>query len=208
MNNRPILYSFRRCPFAIRARFALVYSEIPLEHREVKLNNLPEAMLIISPKATVPVLQLSDGSVLEESLEIIDWSLSIRDPHGWLDYNDQALVRENDESFKPLLDKYKYADRYPELPQSEHLSNCLPFLTKLEHLLQNSTYLSGDRQGRTDVAIMPFIRQFAGVEPGWFSQGEFSSTRHWLNSLVESELFKKVMQKHPVWQPGDEPVYF
>ena len=207
MNNRPILYSFRRCPFAIRARLALVYSEISLEHREVKLNNLPGAMLAISPKATVPVLQLSDGSVLEESLDIIDWSLSIKDPHSWLDHNDQTLIEENDAFFKPRLDKYKYADRHPELSQSEHLSSCLPFLSKLEYLLQNSTYLGGDRQGRTDIAIVPFIRQFAGVEPEWFSLSEFSSTRRWLKIQVESDLFKKVMQKHPVWQPGERPVY-
>lgn len=208
MKNNPILYSFRRCPFAIRARLSLAYSEIRLELREVKLNNLPEAMLEISPKATVPVLQLTDGTVLEESLDIIDWSLSIRDPDNWLDRNDQTLIQENDESFKSLLDKYKYADRHPELSQSEHLANCLPFLAKLEKLLRNATFLSGDRQGKTDIAIMPFIRQFAGVEPEWFSNNEFSSTRRWLNALLESELFKNVMQKHPVWQPGDRPVYF
>lgn len=207
MTNRPILYSFRRCPFAIRARLALAYSEIALEHREVKLNDLPEAMLLISPKATVPVLELDDGTVLEESLDIIDWSLSINDPHGWLDRCNPTLIRENDERFKPLLDKYKYADRHPELSQSKHLSNCLPFIAKLEDLLAEATYLSGDRPGKTDIAIMPFVRQFAGVEPGWFANSEFSSTRHWLNSLIESELFNNIMQKYPVWQTGDKPVY-
>lgn len=208
MKDDSILYSFRRCPFAIRARLALIYSGVKFELREVKLNDLPEAMLEISPKATVPVLQLSDGTVLEESLDIFDWSLSLNDPHNWLDRNDKNLIRKNDEVFKPLLDKYKYADRHPELSQPEHLSNCLPFLNKLEHLLQSSAYLSGERQGRTDITIMPFIRQFAAVDPDWFLQSEFDSTRRWLNTLMDSALFKKVMQKHPVWQPGDEPLYY
>ena len=202
-----ILYSFRRCPFAIRARLALVYSGVKFELREVKLNDLPEAMLRISPKATVPVLQLSDGTVLEESLGIIEWSLSLNDPDNWLDRNNQTLIYENDEYFKPLLDNYKYADRHLQLSQIEHRANCLPYLNELDQILQTSTCLSGDELGKTDIAIMPFIRQFAGVEPDWFAQCQLGATRNWLNNLIDSALFKRVMAKHPVWQPGDKAVY-
>ena len=206
MKSYPVLYSFRRCPYAIRARMALVYSGIEIELREVKLNDLSPSMLALSPKGTVPVLHLVEGKVLEESLDIIDWALAQADPGNWLRSSD-GLIIENDGSFKLLLDRYKYADRYPEKSQLEHRELALSFLQQLDLQLQNSAYLYDDKLSKVDIAIMPFIRQFAGVEPAWFANCEFSALRRWLQVMLASELFQKVMPKRAVWNPGDETVY-
>lgn len=208
MKNTPILYSFRRCPYAIRARMALAYSGIQVELREVKLSQVPAEMLAVSPKATVPVLQFEDGSVLDESLDIMVWALSCADMENWLDFNDESLIRENDESFKPLLDKYKYADRFPEKNQQQHREAAAPFLGKLDDRLRQQPYLGGQQSGLVDIAIMPFIRQFSGVEPAWFQQCEWKALRDWLNTLLASELFQRVMVKYPVWQTGEGRIYF
>ena len=192
----------------MRARMALTYSKIEVELREVKLNDLPSDMLRLSPKATVPVMHLPDGSVLEESLDVIDWALSVRDHEDWRGADDEDLVRENDDVFKPLLDRYKYADRFPQKTQFEHRRAALFFLDKLEARLKNYTYLTGKRLGRVDVAIMPFIRQFAAVEPGWFEQCEYAAVRYWLQGMLDSALFQNVMKKYPLWKHGNEPVYF
>ena len=165
--NPPCLYSFRRCPYAMRARMALAYSAIRVELREIKLSNMPQELLRISPKATVPVLHLPDGTILEQSLDIMHWALSISDPEQWLvdDSESNELIRQNDEGFKPLLDAYKYAERFPQISQLEHRNNAEYFLHLLEHRLVDHPCLMGDRLTISDVAIMPFIRQFAGVEP-------------------------------------------
>lgn len=187
---------------------ALFYAGIRVELREVKLSDIPVEMLELSAKATVPVLQLENGAVLEESLDIIDWALSIGDPKKyWSQANDDSLIRENDESFKPLLDQYKYADRFPEKSQLEHRKATLVFLDRLDNRLRRSAYLVGNRQGRVDIAIMPFIRQFAGVEPDWFGQCEFAALRCWLQGQLNSNLFQQVMQKYPAWHVGKNPVY-
>ena len=208
MTDHPLLYSFRRCPFAIRARLALAYSDIRVELREVKLSDKPADMLAISPKATVPVLQLIDGRILEESLDIIDWALSISDPDGWLVEDKDGLIKKNDCLFKPLLDRYKYADRHPQMSQRQHREAALCFISLLDNRLKDGNYLLGSRLSVVDIAIMPFVRQFAGVEPDWFAQSEFIALRHWLEKLVESPLFKKVMNKYRFWQAGDASVYF
>ncbi len=206
----PCLYSFRRCPYAIRARMALAYSEIRVELREVKLSKIPQALLHISPKATVPVLQLPDGTVIEQSLDIMHWALSISDPQQWLveDSVSQKLIHHNDEDFKALLDAYKYADRFPRKSQLEHRISAEYFLRLLEHRLLDHPFLSGDRMTITDIAIMPFIRQFAGVEPRWFEHCEYNAVRSWYKQQIESELFKSVMAKYAFWQPGADQVYF
>lgn len=207
MTQYPILYSFRRCPYAIRARLALANSDIKVELREVKLSDKPAEFLALSSKATVPVLQLSDGRILEESLDIIEWALSNADRDGWLVEDKDALIKENDDVFKPLLDQYKYADRYPQLSQQEYRAAALPFLILLDSKLQDCDYLTGSRLSCVDISIMPFIRQFAGVEPDWFVQSEFVALRHWLQRLVTSPLFKKVMSKYSFWKAGDASVY-
>ena len=208
--NLPCLYSFRRCPYAMRARMALAYSAVRVELREIKLNDMPQELLLISPKSTVPVLHLPDGTILEQSLDIMHWALSISDPQHWLldDSRSAELIRQNDEVFKALLDAYKYADRFPQLSQLEHRNNAEFFLHLLENKLVGHPYLLGDRLTITDVAIMPFIRQFAGVEPQWFEQCRYTAVRRWLSLQIESNLFKTVMVKNAFWHPGDKTVYF
>ncbi|MDH5356250.1 MAG: glutathione S-transferase [Gammaproteobacteria bacterium] len=208
MTSLPILYSFRRCPYAIRARMALAYSGIRVELREVKLSHKPDELLKISRKATVPVLVLDNGDVLEESIDIMRWALSVNDPEHWLVEDREGLIRENDEVFKPLLDRYKYADRFPELTADEHRQAALPLLRRLNRILAGDKFLSGEKLSLVDVAIMPFVRQFVGVEPRWFEQSEFEFLRHWLRSILASELFGRVMLKVDFWKTGDEVVYF
>ncbi len=189
---------------------ALAYSAISVELREIRLSNIPQELLRISPKATVPVLHFPDGTLFEQSLDIMHWALSVSDRQQWLcdDSESQQLIRQNDEDFKPLLDNYKYADRFPQLSQLEHRNNAEYFLRRLEHRLVEHAYLIADRQTIADIAIMPFIRQFAGVEPRWFEHCEYAGVRRWLNQQIESDLFKAVMRKYDFWQAGDDAVYF
>ena len=206
----PCLYSFRRCPYAMRARMALVYSAIRVELREVKLSAMPAELLNMSPKATVPVMRINDGTVFAESLDIMHWALSISDPQQWLmeDVESQELIRQNDVEFKPLLDNYKYADRFLQKSQLEHRIQAEKFLASLESRLVENIWLFDNRLTISDVAIMPFIRQFAGVDPQWFAQCKYTGVRRWLNQQIESELFQSVMHKYAFWQSGDEPVFF
>jgi len=205
----PILYSFRRCPFAIRARMALVCAGIEVELREVKLGDFPQDMLRLAPKATVPVLVLVGGGVIDESLEVMRWALAQADPQQWLSLDAAAwqLIRRCDEDFKPLLDRYKYADRYPGCSQLEQRTRAESFVRELDRLLGQQQFLSGDRCRLVDVAIFPFVRQFAGVDAPWFERCEYAALRSWLNALLGSELFRRVMNRHSFWQPGDAGVY-
>jgi glutathione S-transferase len=189
---------------------ALASSGIEVELREVKLSDMPDSMLLLSPKATVPVLVLGDGKVIDESLDVMVWSLSRADPEHWLDIDaaSNRLILRFDEEFKPLLDCYKYADRNPHLSQLEHRNRAEVFLLELNQLLSLNVYLSDDQCRLTDVAIFPFIRQFAGVDAAWFERSEYSFVRNWLNSILCSPLFQNVMQKYPVWRPGNQDVYF
>jgi glutathione S-transferase len=209
VNATPILYSFRRCPFAIRARMALVYAGIRVELREVKLSSMPESMLRLSPKATVPVLVLARGRVIDESLDVMLWSLSQADPGQWLKIaaTSRQLIRRCDEDFKPLLDCYKYADRHPRFSQAEHRVRAEFFLQELDQLLSSHAFITDSQCRLADVAIFPFMRQFAGVDSPWFEHCEYAALRGWLNTMLDSDLFKRVMHKHPFWQPGDVTVY-
>jgi len=188
---------------------ALLYSGIRVELREVKLSDMPDSMLQLSPKGTVPVLALSNGQVLDESLDVMLWSLSRSDPEHWLDIDERSkqLIRRFDEKFKPLLDCYKYADRHPERSQLEHRIRAETFLGELDQLLSLHPYLSGSQWRLTDVAIFPFIRQFAGVDSPWFEHCEYASVRNWLSKMLGSDLFQGVMEKNPFWQPGDDAIY-
>jgi len=187
---------------------ALAYSGARVELREVKLGDKPAEFVALSTKATVPVLQLNDGRVLDESLDIIDWALSANDPDGWLVEDKDGLIKENDCLFKPLLDRYKYADRHPQMSQWEHREAALYFLSLLNSKLKNGNYLACSRLSMVDIALMPFIRQFAGVEPDWFENSEFAALSLWLQNLTASTLFKRVMSKYAYWQAGDAVVYF
>jgi glutathione S-transferase len=196
----PILYSFRRCPYAIRARLALYTAKIPHEHREIRLKDKPLEMLAISPKGTVPVLQLEGGTILEESLDIMDWAF--QSPS--LSLEDQQLVTENDTFFKYALDRYKYPGRYCEEPGISYRNQCEIFLSKLENRL--NPFLAGNTVSLIDMAIFPFIRQFAMVDPEWFKAQPYPRLKTWLDFFVTSPLFQQVMQDHPVWTSGNQPV--
>ncbi|NIJ17693.1 glutathione S-transferase [Sphingobium vermicomposti] len=201
-----ILYSFRRCPYAMRARMALIASGQPVELREVVLRDKPPAMLSLSPKGTVPVLALPDGAVIDESLDIMRWALRLRDPEGWLDGDDAALIATNDGPFKQHLDRYKYATRYGSDPLV-HRAGAMEVLGELEARLVASDYLCGAHRTLADIAIFPFVRQFAGTEPAWFEAQPLPRVQAWLRALVASELFARAMVRKPAWQPGDAAVF-
>jgi glutathione S-transferase len=200
-----VLYSFRRCPYAIRARIALHIAGVAVEIREVALRDKPPSLRALSPKATLPVLQLPDGSVLDESLDILLWALQQHDPLAWLATLQDDRVRQwvwrNDENFKPLLDRYKYASRHPEMSQLQHRERALQaFVGPLEACLAAQPFVCGAQPGWADVAVFPFVRQFAMVEPAWFAQvAALAAVRRWLNFWCGSAWFLAVMGKRPVW---------
>ena len=198
-----VLYSFRRCPYAMRARMALKVSGAEYEHREVVLRDKPAAMLEASPKGTVPVLVLPDGSVIEESLEVMFWALAQDDPERWLDRKDDDLVAANDGPFKHSLDRYKYHTRYEDVDPEAHREQCIAHLARLEERLADQPFLSGQARGFTDIAIFPFVRQFANHDAGRFEAENLPSTRAWLYGLTGSELFAAIMAKFPKWEPAE-----
>ncbi len=198
---KPLLFSFRRCPFAIRARLAIKVSGIAVDTHEVSLRAKPKEMLECSPKGTVPVLKFADGRVLEQSLDIMQWALSLNDPEHWLDSDPDAsaeimaLIKKNDESFKPALDLYKYAVRFPEHSEAYYREQAEPFLVELNTRLSQDGYLQGGRYTLADMAIFPFIRQFSNVNPDWFYASRYQYLIAWLDRLTGSELFQSIMQK-------------
>ena len=204
---RPILYSFRRCPYAMRARLSLLASGTAVELREVKLSAKPDHLLEISPKGTVPVLLLDDGEVIEESLDIMHWALARSDPDGWLEREDSDLIASIDGPFKHALDRYKYPDRHGSDPL-EHRAAGLAMLRDLEERLGRHSNLSGGTMGLTDAAIMPFVRQFAMTDRDWFDAQDLPRLQSWLDSHLASDLFARCMVRPKPWQPGDEPVIF
>ncbi|TAD81323.1 MAG: glutathione S-transferase [Sphingomonadales bacterium] len=204
----PVLYSFRRCPYAMRARMALWVAGVPVELREVKLAAKPPALIAASPKATVPVLVTGDGTVIDESLDIMRWALAQHDPEGWLAGDDAALIAANDGPFKHHLDRAKYPGRYGEDDGTDHRAAGLDLLATLETRLADTPCLCGDSRALTDIALFPFIRQFAAIEPDWFAAQPLPRLQFWLDGLLASDLFAAVMPKFAVWQEGDAPVMF
>lgn len=176
---------------------AIIYAGIPVEIREVELKNKPEHLLAISPKGTVPVLQLTNGTVIEESLDIMRWALAQHDPEHWLDFNIEAdrLIKWNDGDFRQYLDRYKYADRYPDFSQTYYRQQAEVFLTELEARLLHYRYLCGGDFSLADAAIFPFIRQFASVDEQWFRASAFKALNNWLQAILATELFALVMAK-------------
>jgi len=207
-----VLYTFRRCPYAMRARLALKYSGAAIELREVDLKHVPASLSRASSKDTVPVLVLPNGKVLDESWDILLWALRQSDPDRWLGEDEShlipadQLVEMNDFSFKDDLDHYKYADRYPEHPAEEYRSRGEEFLQELEELLTAQTYLLGGRISLADIGIFPFIRQFSLVDKDWFEQTPYRHLQRWLDGFIQSGLFAAIMVKYPVWKPGEVPV--
>lgn len=203
MNHFPILYSFRRCPYAMRARMAIRMSARSVVLREVSLRDKPQALRDISPKATVPVLHCPDGRVIEQSLEIMCWALGT----AWLDEDAQSLIDVNDGEFKKALDCYKYAERFPEFSRETYRSRGETYLQVLERCLELTSFLAG-QQSALDWAIFPFIRQFAAVDAAWFENSDYPKLKAWLTMLQTSDVFVDIMRPQPIWYESvDESIW-
>ena len=204
----PILYSFRRCPYAIRARLAIQVSGTVVQLREVALRDKPAALIAASAKATVPVLQLPDGTVLDQSLDIMRWALSIHDPEGWLRDDEaddvQAWVDRNDGPFKALLDGYKYAARHPGRSAQDCRDEAVALMLQpLNARLAAQRFLLRASCSLADMALLPFVRQFAACDTAWFASAPLTHVQRWLAQLTATPLFTAVMDKHRPWRPGD-----
>lgn len=208
----PTLYSFRRCPYAMRARLALVYAQQSVELREIVLKNKPASLLALSPKGTVPVLQLPEGEhwnglpILEESRDIMCWALAQHDPEAILQQSfeeSQQLLDQNDQQFKYWLDRYKYADRYPEQHQDDYRTQGADFLQQLEQRLSSQPYLLGSKVSLADLGLMPFVRQFAHVDRHWFYAAPYPHVQRWLDHWLNTDAFKRVMTAYKPWQEGE-----
>lgn len=207
MTGEGVLYSFRRCPYAMRARLALAVSGTACELREVKLSQKPAAMLEASPKGTVPVLVQEDGTVIDESLAIMRWALALSDPESWLERDDAALIAECDGAFKEALDRYKYPNRYGDCDPLPYREAGAMFLRQLDARLAGDGQLCGKRRGLADAAIFPFVRQFANHDRAWFDAQDWPQLHRWLAEYLESGLFKTIFgQREKPWQAGDPPV--
>ncbi|MEM9582201.1 MAG: glutathione S-transferase [Pseudomonadota bacterium] len=205
---RPILYSFRRCPYAMRARLALVSAGIACELREILLRDKAAAFLETSPKGTVPVIVTQD-SVIEESLHIMEWALAQNDPEGWLDFppEGRALIAACDGPFKTALDRYKYQNRYDSAPEVER-EEAAGFIATLNSQLDGQPYLYGAKPTLPDMAILTFIRQFANTDRAWFDAQPWPHVQDWLNQFTSSDRFTHIMRKYPVWKEGDTVTIF
>lgn len=210
MTALPILYSFRRCPYAMRARMALFVSGQAVRLREVVLRDKPPEMVAISPKATVPVLQLDDGRVLEESLDIMLWALAQNDPDGWLEKRDAAVVlaEQTETEFKHHLDRYKYPTRYENTDPLEHRARGLEFLEQLDARIAANGQILGKNPGFADFSVFPFVRQFANTDRNWFDGQKLPALLPWLQGHLASDIFATIMVKYPQWKAGDEEPRF
>lgn len=209
MQKMPILWSFRRCPYAMRARLAIRSSGVQVALQEILLRDKPAAFLATSPKGTVPVVD-TDNRVIAESRDIMLWALGQADPDRWCDMADEgyALIDQNDGPFKLALDRTKYAVRYPDVDQAAERHKGLDFLRVLNERLVDNAFLMGPRRTLADMAILPFVRQFANINRGWFdAQGLVPLTR-WLDDFLFSDEFAQIMKKYPPWQPGQDRVLF
>ena len=207
----PILYSFRRCPYAMRARMALYYAGINVEVREVDLKAKPQEMLDISPKGTVPVLQLADGTVLEESLDIVNWAVDQNDPENWKKTDENVLekyMHEMQDVFIPNLNAYKYPDRYENVKPDISEQVCRNYLDRMNaEMVKNSGYLGGMYMSKSDIIVFPFIRQFRIVNEDTFDRLPLPALHRWFSEFYRSDMFNEIMVKRDPWQPGDTPIY-
>ena len=209
----PILYSFKRCPYAMRARMALHLAEIKCEIREIRLSNKPDHMLEVSPKGTVPILILED-KVIDESYDIVNWVIeesNIFNDNLESDEIDltESLIKKFDDEFKYHLDRYKYATRYKNTDPEVHRTECQKIIIDLEKIICGDSWCFGEGVNKLDVCILPFIRQYRIANPDWFdSQSEIEKVQRLLNHFLNSELFKSIMFKYDEWNEGNKPVYF
>ncbi len=198
MNNScHLLYSYRRCPYAMRARMALFAASIQCDVYEIDFKNKPANMLLASPKGTVPVLVMQDGAVIDESLDIMLWALAQNDPQNWLAHKAEVaqLIQQNDGAFKAALDRYKYPNRFPDEDCSNARQDGGAFLQELEERLARHENIFGKAVTMADIAIFPFVRQFANVDRAWFDALKLPYLQKWLATHLESDLFLAVMKK-------------
>ena len=204
--NNLVLYSFRRCPYAMRARLALALSETSYEHREILLKDKPQHLLEISPKGQVPVF-FGENLFLEESLDIILWALKRSDPNTCLPQDKAtleehlSLIHKNDNDFKKHLDICKYSTRFTEEEFQEAKEVCHFYLSNYEQVLSKQNYLSGETLGLLDLAIFPFLRQFSKIKPEILQKEETPKLKQWLDTLETSQLFESIMEKYEPWKP-------
>ena len=198
-----ILYSFRRCPYAMRARLALLIAGLHVELREIVLRDKAPEFLATSPKGTVPVL-VTDDQVIEESLDIMFWALEQNDPEGWLDMpiEGHQIIATIDGPFKTALDRYKYDTRYGSDAKEEREKAAL-ILRNLDEKLRKTQWLMGDKPALADMATITFIRQFANTDRAWFDAQDWPALRHWLDTFLASERYNAIMDKYPKWKSGD-----
>lgn len=218
----PILYTFRRCPYAMRARLAVLSSGLQCELREVILRNKPPALLTASPKGTVPVLITASGEVLEESLDIMRWALEQSDPSDYWPKKDDlrslslVLIERNDGQFKRALDRYKYPDRYQHEADFDNAADYAmkyrrlgaQILEDLNQRIAGQGYLLGEQASLVDLALMPFVRQFAHTDKAWFAEQNWPALHQWLQQWLDSALMQSVMNKYTPWEKGEAPVLF
>lgn len=208
MPQTPILWSFRRCPYAMRARLAIKASGVQVELREILLRDKPAAMLGASPKGTVPVLQ-TEAVIIDESFDVMRWALAQSDPQTWLAMPAEGfdLIAKADGPFKSALDRYKYHIRHVDGARETAQSEGAAFLWKLDGMLAGQEWLYGS-QSLADMAILPFVRQFANTDRAWFDAQKWGNLPRWLNAFTESDAFAAVMGKYPPWQAGEDGVLF
>lgn len=204
--NLPILYSFRRCPYAMRARLALLASGVDYEHREVVLRDKPAELLAASPKGTVPVLVLPNGEVIDQSVDIMLWALRQNDPYHWLDNEEDALtlMAQCDGEFKYHLDRYKYPNRFDNCNTVEHRSKAAEFANIVNAHLQKLTQICYEFNSTTGLyytSYMSFLRQFSNTDKNWFTQQPWPVLQAALADFEASAEFKAIMQTHPQWRP-------
>ena len=209
MSQPPILWSFRRCPYAMRARLALRASGLGVHLREILLRDKPQAFLETSPSATVPALRLQDR-VLDESLDIMTWALGQNDPDGLLEMPEDGwgLIQANDGPFKSALDHTKYATRFPDQDAKLERAKAAEHLMGLNDMLSGQAHLFGARATLADLAILPFVRQFANTDRAWFEAQAWPDLLAWLDRFTESADFAQIMTKYPPWSEGDDPIWF
>ena len=205
----PILYSFRRCPYAMRARLAIYVSNIKVQLREILLRNKAPEFLLASAKGTVPVL-ITQKEVIEESLDIMVWSLKQEDPEHWLNMPTEGYnwISRNDGPFKKALDHTKYSTRFPDLDAKLERAKALEFLTDLNLQIGNSKWMFGKNCSLADMALLPFIRQFSNIDSHWFYSQNLPNVQKWLNYFLETNHFLQIMKKYSIWTSNSPPIIF
>ncbi|WP_135458394.1 glutathione S-transferase [Vibrio echinoideorum] len=211
----PILYSLRRCPYAMRGRMGIALSQQQVLLREIVTKDKPSELLASSPKGTVPVLILPDGQIVEQSLDVMNWALQQNDPQDLLRSSNSALsesvhqlIKMNDEEFIGYLEKYRASLRYRNDDVEQRRRLCEGFISVLENKLANHDYLFGNTPSLADFAVMPFVSQFVRVEKKWFVQSDYQNVGRWLRAHLESKLYGQVMKQYPLWNETKQDCLF